>query len=167
MAPKAVRHGLELRLDAAVSGLKNAPKGLTKLTVGGVVYTVADLLKNAEEIEKSWKDARAARALLAAITQNRPKVSEAAREFLADLKAALVAALGRESQELTNFGFQPQQRRAPLTTEQSVLRAAKAKMSPEKRHTMGSRQKESLRETGTPSVTVDSNGSRVAEQPTK
>src|SRR5262245_40840020 len=121
----SVLRGIELRLAVAKDGLPGAiPAGVTTIKVGKLTYAVADLVKKIGEVEKPWKDARAAQAVIRAVMQNRPKDLAAAIEFLADLKAALVALLGRESQDLAKVGFKPQTRRRPLTTDEKVLRAA-------------------------------------------
>ena len=65
------------------------------------------------------------------------------------------------------FGFSPKKRSTPLTSEQKVLRAAKAKETREKNHTMGRRQKAALDAAAiapaTPPVASSSaNGSKVA-----
>ncbi|HZV01292.1 MAG TPA: hypothetical protein VFF73_31560 [Planctomycetota bacterium] len=158
-----VSHGMERKLDLAMQGLQTAiPAGVTQLSVGQVTYQIADLLTKAKEVRQPWKDARAAHATLRSVTQSRPQDTTTARNFLADLKVALVGLFGRESQDLTTFGFKPQKTRTPLTSAQKVQRAAKAKATRQKRGTMGSRQKANIRATETPSVTIDPNGTVVA-----
>ncbi|HZU99958.1 MAG TPA: hypothetical protein VFF73_24805 [Planctomycetota bacterium] len=161
-----VSHGTERKLDLAVQGLQTAiPAGVTALSVGTVTYQIADLLTKAQGILKPWKDARAAHALLRAVSQSRAQDTTVARAFLADLKAALVVLLGRESQDLTKFGFKPQKTRRPLTSAEKVQRAAKANQTRQKRNTMGSRQKANLRSTGTPYVSIDPTG-KIEATPT-
>jgi hypothetical protein len=163
MSGQAVAHGTELRLDTAIGGLAFAiPAGTTSLLMGGTPTPVTDVLAKAQDLVKPWKELRAAHAVIRAHMQNRAASNDAARAFLADLKAALVAVLGRGSQELTKFGFTPQTPRAPLTTEQKLLQAAKAKLTREKRHTMGRRQKASIRATDTPVVQVGPDGVLIA-----
>ena len=87
MNEKSVIHGVELRADSAINGLLNAiPAGVTSLTVGTVTYQIADLVAKARQLEKPWKDARAAHATIRAVTQSRPRDYQALVEFLADLK---------------------------------------------------------------------------------
>jgi hypothetical protein len=163
MAGQAVAHGTELRLDTAINGLAFAiPAGTTSLLMGGTPTPVTDVLAKAQDLVKSWKELRDAHAVIRAFTQNRAAENAAARNFLADLRAALVTVLGRDNQDLTKFGFKPQTPRAPLTTEQKLLRAAKAKLTREARHTMGKRQKASIRATETPVVQVGPDGVLIA-----
>ena len=65
---------------------------------------------------------------------------------------------GRESEGLTKFGFKPQTRRPKLTIEEKARRAALAKLTRAKRHTMGSRQREELKATETPDISIPADG---------
>ncbi len=134
MDDDGVIRGIELRLDTAIAGLTTAiPAGITQLMVGGVSYSVADLLKLAHEVVKPWKQSREAHAVIRTVSQNREDNIERAVTFLADLKASIVPIVGRESQELMKFGFKPQKRAPKLSLEKKTLRAAKAKATIEKR----------------------------------
>jgi hypothetical protein len=160
---KAVIGGLELRLDKAIDGLKNAlPAGFASLTMRGASRAIVDLIQTAENLDKPWKDVRAARSLIAAIIQKRPMDEATALAFLTDLEAGVAAAFGVDSQVLVQFGFTPRKKRAPLSPEKLVVRAAKAKLTRAKRHTLGSRQKEALRAAETPAVTIGPDGTLIA-----
>lgn len=162
MNENSMIRGVELRLDALILGLNSSvPASVTSLVVGGVTMPIAEVLKKAHEAEKPWKDARAAHATIRAVAQSRPKDEEVAVGFLNDVKVGLVAALGRESQKLTDFGFKPQKRREALTSEEKILRAAKAKLTREKRHTMGSRQKAEIKATETPTIRIGPDGVKI------
>lgn len=164
MNDKSVVKGVELRADTAIAGIQSAlPAGVTQLTVGLVTYQVGDLLKHAQELVKPWKDARAAHAVLRSVNESRPQDNQRLLDFLADFKIALIGIYGRTSEELTKFGFTPQKRRRKLSSEEKVLRSAKAKLTREKRHTQGSRQKADIRETGTPVVTLGPDGVTIAD----
>lgn len=112
MDNNAVIRGLELRLDTLISGLLSAlPAGVTQLKVGDVMYQIPDLIKKAQEFNQPNKSKRAAHSVIrqAKLTEKRDR--EVSLDFLADMKAALVAELGRENATLTSFGFTPQGRR--------------------------------------------------------
>ncbi|MEZ0228094.1 MAG: hypothetical protein ACAI25_05670 [Planctomycetota bacterium] len=131
MDDEGVVRGIELRLDMAVAGLKSSiPQGVTNLILDGVSYPVADLVKHADEVVKPWKKVREARMVIREATQGREDDRERALKFLADLKAALVPHVGRESQELLKFGFKPQKK---LSQEKKAVRAAKARETREKK----------------------------------
>jgi hypothetical protein len=159
MAAKSVVKGIELRADTAIQGLLTAmPAGVTQLTVGTVTYTLPDLVKYAQSVEQPWKDVRQAHATIHQAMIDRSADKQKLEGFLADLKASLTTVLGRGSATLLQFGFKPQQPRKPLTPQQKVERAAKAKLTRALRHTMGSRQKAALKQTSAPSVAVSPQG---------
>lgn len=126
--------GVERKADAAINGLlSHMPAGVTQLTVGGVTYQVADLVKVAREHVQPWKDIRAARAVERQVLQARPEDDPKLRKFLADLKYALSCVLGRDSEQLRNFGIAPSRRAKDLTAEEILARAEKAKLTRELR----------------------------------
>ncbi len=160
---KAVVRGVEQRVDKAIEGLQGAvPAGVTSLPIRGAMVSIADLVLRGQSADKPYKDMRASRAVIAGLLQTRPKDKETALEFLTDLEAGLVAVLGVDSQVLVQFGFSPRKKRQKLSPEKNVLRAAKARLTRQKRHTLGSRQKEALGTTETPPVTIAPDGTVVA-----
>jgi hypothetical protein len=166
MNQKSVVKGVELRADTAIQGLQTAlPSGVTQLLVGSVTYQVPDLLKYAQSLVQPWVDVRDAHATIRQAMLTRPADEKVLVGFLADLRVALQALLGRDSETLTKFGFTPQKPRKPLTPEQKTLRAAKAKLTRKKRGTLGTKQKASLGPTPTPSVAIASDG-QVTISPT-
>ena len=166
MDTQSVVRGIELRADTAIQGLQTAmPAGVTQLTVGTVTYQLPDLVKYAQSLEQPWKDARAARATVHQTVLNRPADQAKLEGFLADLKAALSQVLGRNSVVLKEFGFKPQQPRKPLTPQQKVQRAAKAKLTRALRHTAGSKQKAALKQTASPQIVISPQGAVTVDVP--
>ena len=152
---KAVVRGTELRLDTAYDGTQNAwPVGLSQLVVEGVNYNQTSLLAKLTSISGPWKGARDAHATLRDFTQQKPQLTKDASTFLSSMDASLGAVVGQENEVLTKFGFKPKKRRKPLTLEEKTLRAAKAKLTRQKRGTLGSKQKAAIKEDGTPTVTI-------------
>jgi hypothetical protein len=152
---KSVVKGIELRADTLIHGLETAlPAGVTQLIVSGVSIQVVDLIKQVQDDVQPWKDARAAHAALRQFTQDRPAASQKLGALIADAKIAITTIVGRENEVLTNFGFKPQKRRKPLTSDQKAIRAAKARLTRQKRHTLGSKQKAALKATETPVLDV-------------
>jgi hypothetical protein len=62
--------------------------------------------------------------------------------------------LGKKNVALANYGIAPDKEATPLTPEQVVARAAKAKATREARHTMGPKQKAKIK--GQPAQTPTS-----------
>ncbi len=109
MDDNAVIRGLELRLDTFIAGLETAlPAGVTQIKVGRVTFSISDLIAKAKELNQPYKSKRAARSVLRQAALTAEDDREAALDFLADAKAALVALLGRKTAELVDFGFTPQ-----------------------------------------------------------
>ena len=157
---KSILHGMEQRLTCAVEGLTKAiPSSVTSLTVGTVVYPVADLAKKVESLLKTWKDVKAAQDVIAVAMQQRPLDEAEGRELLRDLKVALYALLGRQSPKLAEFGFVADLPHERLTPEQLVLRAAKARLTRQARGTKGPREREAIKVSGTPTVVLGPPGS--------
>jgi hypothetical protein len=153
--PKSVKRGIELRADTLIHGLETAvPAGVTQLVVSGVSTQVADLIKEVQDDVQPWKNARAAHAVLRQFTQDRPAATRKLAALIADVKIAITTIVGRENEVLTSFGFKPHKSPKPLTSEQKTIRAAKARLTRQKRHTLGSKQKAALKATETPVLNV-------------
>ena len=137
---------LEQRIRGLIAGTqKHMPTG--PLTVGGATYTgativqelqsLADALASVDAAKASWKEA------LKNETDARAKVDPVVQAY----RSWLVASLGGAPSTLADYGLSPPKARAPLTAEQKVAAALKAKATRAARHTMGSKQKKAV--TGT------------------
>ncbi len=156
---KSVVRGLELRADTAIHGLQTAlPSTVTQLVVGGVTYQVPDLVKAIQEASLSWKDVRSAHAVIREAMADRPAERARLVQLLSDVRDSVRTVVGSASETLTQFGFKPKRPRKPLTPEKKALAAAKAKLTRARRHTLGSKQKEALGKTETPSVAISPQG---------
>jgi hypothetical protein len=163
---KSVPRGLELRADTALAGLQTSlPASVTSLVVGGVTYTVPGYIAFLQSTEKPWKDSREAQSVIRQVSQTRPQDAQKLRGALADLKVTLQNILGRESEELTKFGFKPAKRAKTLTSEEKALKAAKAKLTRVKRGTLGKKQKAAIRQVETPTVTITPDGKVAIQAP--
>jgi hypothetical protein len=150
---------MEPRLDSAIKGCNAAfPPGVTALQVRNVSLNQADLNTKLVSLNQPFKDARAAHSSLRQFSPQKSQFTKAGEQFLADLKAALAGAVGADNQLLTQWGFKPLKPHKPLTSEQKVLRAAKAKLTRQKRGTLGKAQKAAIKNTTTPNVVVGADG---------
>jgi hypothetical protein len=156
--PETASRGLELRLDTLIAALQSTT--IATLPIQGKAVAVADLVTQGQGYVKPWKDSRAARQSMHAAVQS--KDPEAAREFLADVKGALVATVGRNSQALATFGFKPHRPNTALSSGDAVLRAARVQQTRARNHTMGSQQKAALRVSSGSAVIVESDGTLTA-----
>jgi hypothetical protein len=158
---EAAPKGLRLETSLFLKGVSSAIPDGTSLLVAGQGMT-KDALKTQlqagldlyEAVEARKRDLKTARQTLA---QGLP----AERKQVKDLKDALVAFFGRGSPVLAQFGIKEPGSRRPLTAQQLAMRAAKAMLTREARHTMGSRQKQSLHVQGTPTLVLGPDGATV------
>ncbi|HZU99365.1 MAG TPA: hypothetical protein VFF73_21840 [Planctomycetota bacterium] len=154
---QSVPHGTELRLDSAIAGCQNAfPPGVPALPIRNTSFNQADLQTKLVALDAPFKQGRAAHASVRSFTSQKPQYIKDARQFLADLKAALAGAVGSDNELLASWGFKVSKPKKPLTSEQKVLRAAKAKLTRQKRGTLGSKQKAAIKTTTMPNVSINS-----------
>jgi hypothetical protein len=157
----ATVRGVELHLDVISAGLLQAFAPDEILEVGGKKVTVADLQKEIDSRRTIYKTVRDLHVQLRTGTQEKRGQYEADVALVADVKVAVKGALGRTNPELTKLGFKPERPRKPLTPEESVLRAARARETRAARHTLGARQKASIKgEVNEVSVVEDGNGAK-------
>jgi hypothetical protein len=137
--------GVELHLDMISAGLPQVFPAGQIFQVGGKVMSFADLQKEVDSRRALFKSVRDLRNQLRAKTQEKRERRAELGAFIEDVKVAFTATLGRENPELTKLGFAVAKPRTPLTSEEKALRAAKSRETRAARHTLGSRQKESIK----------------------
>jgi hypothetical protein len=153
--------GVELHLDMISAGLLQAFPADEILEVGGKKVKVAALQKEIDSRRTVYKTVRDLRVQLRSGTQEKHDQYEADVALVNDVKIAVKGALGRTNPELTRFGFKPDRPRTQLTPEERVLRAARARETRAARHTLGARQKASIKgEVNEVSVVEDGNGAK-------
>jgi hypothetical protein len=140
------RATLEQRIRGLIAGTqKHSPNG--SLTFDGATYTAAalvqllqglrDTLGATDTAKASWQDA------LKDESEERAKLVSVIQAY----RAWLLATYGNAPSTLADYGMTPRKARTPLTAEQKVAAAAKAKATREARHTMGSKQKKGVKGT--------------------
>jgi len=124
---------------------KHSPNGT--LTFDGATYTAAALVQLLQELADALGVADTAKAgwqdALKDATDERAKVAPVIQGY----RSWLVATYGNAPSTLADYGMTPRKVRTPLTAEQKVAAAAKAKATREARHTMGSKQKKDVKGT--------------------
>lgn len=156
--------GAELRLDQAEKGVTvSLPAGVPHVTVRGVVCSQDDVLETIRGFNAPWKEAREAHAVLRRFTAQKARLTKEVASYLGDLCASFAAVLGRESEELANYGFRPLKRRRAATVEEKVLRTAKARLTREKRGTLGKQQRRAIQADTPDRVVIEPDGSMHPE----
>lgn len=134
------------QLQALEAGLTDNPlPGMTQIAAGGMVSTVAELIVEVQGYAALYKAAEDAAAAYDKALQAREVAAPAALDRLQQIRAALKGAIGKRNPDLLAFGITPDQEPAPLTVEQKLARAAKAKATRAARHTMGPKQKAAIK----------------------
>jgi hypothetical protein len=137
--------GVELHLDMLSAGLLQLFSPDATLEVGGKALKVSALLKDVDSRRVVYKTMRDLRNQLHARAQEKRVQGVDDQAFLNDVKIAVKGKLGRTNPDLPKVGFKAEHPRAKLTTEQKAVQAAKARATRAARHTLGSRQRESIR----------------------
>ncbi len=155
-APKALYEDF-LKL---IQGFQTAFPTGGSLVVNGKTATQAQLVQLCQAaIAPMAAAADAKAAFLIAKAANEAAVP-GSKELFQQLKGALIGTLGRKNPELAKFGLAPHAPKA-LTPEQKQIRSAKAKVTRQKRHTLGPRQKAGIKADGVPTVTIGPEGMKV------
>jgi hypothetical protein len=144
--PVAAPNGLRSELQQLLQGWQEViPSGSTFPSSAGsfdqpaVLARLQGYLAAYTDLDTHVTGANEARA------QVRSQMAEA-KAYCSALKAAVITYLGSEnSPRLAKFGLKPRKSRAPLTSEQLAVRAAKVRATRKLRGTMGPRKKAGIK----------------------
>jgi hypothetical protein len=147
-APVKAPKGFRLKLEQMLAGVRAViPEGTSITTTGGslakaaIVQMLTDDVSEFEAIDVGMTAVGVARV------QKRDDLPQM-HKLYNELKDALSAQFGRGSPLLAQFGLKPRQTSRPLTPEQRVARAVKARQTRLLRHTGGVRQKAAVQYEG-------------------
>ncbi|MGH7434625.1 MAG: hypothetical protein ACRENE_03045 [Polyangiaceae bacterium] len=129
-----------------VDGIQKDLKGVSSLQLAGSTYTPADLVTLIESRASQVAAVTTANATWHAAVAAEKELNTKLAAVITGLRQYVLNAFGATSPVLADFGFTATVRK-PLTPEQNVAKAAKAKATREARHTMGKVQKKKV--TGT------------------
>ncbi len=148
---------VEDTLKTLYEGIQNQMPANATWTVDGNPIAKADLSKKVYDYWQTFKAPRDQEQAFHTSTRVRDAAEPEVKSFLADMLVTLQSQVGRTSEALANFGFRPRKVPTPLTTEQQSERVAKARVTRQKNHTMGSQQKKAADQGGaTPPATGNS-----------
>jgi hypothetical protein len=129
-----------------VDGIQKHLQGVPSLPLAGATYSPADLVKLIESRASQVAAVDTANATWHAAVAAEKELSTKLAAVTQGLRQYVLNAFGAASPVLADFGFTATVRK-PLTPEENVARAAKAKATRAARHTMGKVQKKKV--TGT------------------
>ena len=156
---------LERLILHVLQGIEAAIPEEKTLDIGGSTYTRDELVAALEAKRDVFMKVIETRAELQRLIQERDKQIRDIADFMRDVHASFVGVLGRTNPEIEKLGFGVPRERRRLTSEELLIRAAKAKITRQLRGTLGKRQKEKIRATGTPTVIVRDDGFEIVPAP--
>jgi hypothetical protein len=140
--------------EQLIAGTKKHFSTATSVAFGGGTYTPAQV----ESSLQTLVDLRTAVDVAKAATQAKLAAWEAQstslRSYMAAYETFVKATYGKSPDVLADFGLKPKKAPTPLTVEQKAAATAKRAATRAARHTMGAKQKKSVK--GTVPTTVTS-----------
>jgi hypothetical protein len=124
------------------------------MPVGGVQYDAANLATKLQGAVAPLVDVANLKAALAKAEAAAEAAIAAARALSQQVDSGFKAAFGLTSPTLTELDLKPKVARTPMTTEQKLLMAAKAKATRIARGTLGPKQKAALKALTVPSTNM-------------
>jgi hypothetical protein len=131
--------------NSILEGMPKLPATLTALSVAGKTYSMADLKTELGGFKATFDTAAKAHSDAAAADEAVQNMAPTAVPFVAAVRDALKAALGKKSTALETVGVTPNKTPAPLPPEKEMAKVAKAKATRAARHTMGKNQKAAIK----------------------
>ncbi len=159
-APK----GFEALLTTLVAGLQQLIPAKSTLLVKGVTMTQAQVVSALQAAIAYYSAVRNQKAAMLTALAAREAQSQAARDLYNQIKAALVAQLGKGNPELGKFGFKVGKAPRLLTSAEKALKAARARVTRKLRGTLGSRMKAAI-VAATPTLQLGPNGPTLTPNP--
>ncbi len=156
--------GFELLLNEMLTGIQTLIPAKSTLLVKGTSMTQAQVISALQAVIAYFAAVRAAKAALLAAIQARTAQSKAAHDLYNQIKAALVAQLGKGNPELGKFGLKVGKPPKQLTSEEKALKAAKAMATRLLRGTKGSKVKAGI-VAGTPTLQLGPGGAQMTPNP--
>ena len=136
--------GVELRFLMAQKGAQ------TVLASGGTI-PLQNVPSNLKQVLQAigtnlvpYQAVHDARTALKLALQHRSEFEPAAKKFLTELQAAVVAAYGLGSTEFQAFGFKVRKTATPLTSEQKAQKADRMRRTRKARNVLGKKQRKSV-----------------------
>jgi len=151
---KAVTKKTQTTLSGVIAGIGKLPTSVTALTILTVTYKIADLQAKLAGYQAVIAAAQLAHQQAKEADDAVAAIAQELTTFVAALKAALKAGLGRQSASLENVGISPDKTPAPLSPTAEATKVAKGQATRKLRNTMGSKQKAKVKAQTPPTPTA-------------
>jgi len=142
--------------EQLIAGMKKHLANAGSLAFAGATYTPAQIEASLQTLADLRTAVDVAKAASKAKVAAWKAQSASLRSRMAAFEAFVKVTYGNSPDVLADFGLKPRKAAAPLTVEQKAAAAAKRAATRAARHTMGSRQKKSVKGTITTIVTSTS-----------
>jgi len=152
--------GLLQKIQNALNGVQQVLPSGSSVSMNGQIVTQAQLVTQLTGMLPPMTAVTDAKTAFALAVKQRKEAEPNVREYLAQLRAALVAFYGRNSPTLEKFGMSAKLP-AAQPVQSKVIAAAKRTLTRQKRGTLGKKQKASIKAVGTPQVSIDESGMQV------
>jgi hypothetical protein len=161
--PKGMAPGkFEAELTSLDAGVVKDIPAKTSLTINGNAMTGAQIDTQIKTYLATFAAADTAKQQYQSAVKDRLAITVEARDFYLQVKKAVVAFFGAQSAQLADFGLTPAKAKAPKTSAQKLVTAAKAKLTRAARGTTSKKKKAGINPTvGTPMVAVGAAGQSV------
>jgi hypothetical protein len=148
-----VKAGFEQKVLKVVAGLEKFVPASSSLVLNGKSWTQPELVQAFQAAEQLFAAVRDQKTTLKQKLTDRKVGMVQYHELYVALGKSLQGYFGRSSAALAELGFSQGQRK-PRTSQVNTLAHAKAQLTRAARHTMGKKQKLSIRAPGAPSLVV-------------
>jgi hypothetical protein len=149
-----------------IDGFTDAASSITSLVIGSATVTTKDIVATLQSRIDARTTVEPARAPWQSAVQADRALEAKTKPFVAAVRASLLASFAGNIDTLAKFGLAPRQK--PVTTpEVKVAAAAKAKATRAARHTMGPKQKASVKGTVSPTAPATDVPTAPAPSPTQ
>jgi hypothetical protein len=136
-----------------IDGLTKHEATLTSFLVGGTSFKTSDVITVLRARIAAANAAQSTRATWQTAVKANAGERASTKTLVSGVKQQLLVMFAGSIDTLAEFGLKPRKAPAPLTPEKKVVAAAKAKATRAARHTMGTKQKASVKGTVTTIVT--------------
>ncbi len=165
-AKSVVASKLETELTEVDAGVLKDIPAKTAITVNGTAMTPAQIDAKVKGYLQTIQAADTAKQQYQTALVARRNIQIEARDFFLQIKKAVIAFFGAQAAQLADFGLTPAKAKAPRTSAQKAVSAAKAQLTRAARGTTSKKQKQTINPSvGTPQVTIGSDGKASVTAP--
>jgi hypothetical protein len=151
--PKKNRIDQTTAEQTLVDGFNKHAAVIPSMVINGVMQTTKDIVATLQSRIDSARTALSTRATWQTAIRTDQALRDTTKTYVSGVKQGLLVAFAGQLDTLADFGLTARAKHV-ATPEEKIAAAAKAKATREARHTMGPKQKASIKGTVTPTAPV-------------